>query len=224
MSILKFIQDNNVLISIVSLLISLISFFLVRRNYLNFAKNEFVKKQIDVVTDLVQSLHKDKINFEFTNFFGGSIAALYQANIFQLQEMKIEYEHKDFFENRIYFNGNCNQLINVKDFINNPFLPKSIADELDNFYTMNCLPIRIQELGNKKVIIIKTKHFEKGIFENNEKREEIIQESNASALFNWASLIECSAKLESAINKYLISYQVKEINIRKKHTFGQMSY
>jgi hypothetical protein len=224
MHILKFLQDNTVLISLFSLVVSLISFFLTRRNYLDFAKNEFVKKQIEVVTDLVQSLHKDKINFEFTNFFGGSIAALYQANIFQLQDMKIEYEHKEFFENRVYFNGTCNQLINVKDFINNPFLPKSIADELDNFYTMNCFPVRIQELGNKKIIIIKTKYFEKGIFENNEKSEGVIQESNAPALFNWTSLIEGSKRLELAINKYLMSYQVKEINIRKKHSFSQMSY
>jgi hypothetical protein len=195
----------------------MISLYLTRRNYQNFAKQEFVKKQIQVITDLVQSLHNDKINFQFTTYLGnGATAGHYDATIFEVQELKVIDSHPDYYQNPICFNGICNQLLNIKNFIDNPFLPKSIADELEKFYARNHYDVKKEELKGEHIIVVNTKHFETGIFERQDgNSHRVVKQSQAFALLNWANLIECSKRLETSIVNYLTRYKVKEINIRK---------
>lgn len=210
-------QDNTVLISTCSLVVSMASLYLTRRNYQNFASQEFVKKQIQVITNLVQSLHKDKINFQFTTYLGGgATAGNYNATIFEVQELKVIDSHSDYYENPICFNGICNQLLNIKSFIDNPFLPKYIADELETFYARNHYDVKKEELKGKNIIVVTTKHFETGIFERQDANShKVIKQSQAFALLNWTNLIACSKRLEISIIDYLTRYKVKEINIRK---------
>jgi hypothetical protein len=213
---LKFIKDNPASIAFLSLLVSCFSFYISFSSYRNFVRNEFVKKQIQVVTDLVSHLHEDSFHLSFTRYnVNGYAAGDYITTIFELSELKVLEKDEEFFENPICFSRNCNQVLDIKKFVRNPFLPKSIADELVNFYSRNHIDVNIASLNGDKVIIIDSKHFEKGLFEIPDPKSRIIKHSTAFALQTYENFRTCSINLEDAITKWLKSYKVQEINIRK---------
>lgn len=214
---LKFIKDYPASVALVSFLVSCSSLYVSFSAYMNFARNEFIKKQIQVVTDLVSYLHEDFFRLSFTHYNNrnGSIAGIYPTTLFELSELKIKEKDVAFFENPICFSKNCNQVLDIKKFINNPFLPKSIADELEKFYSRNHINISIASLNGDKVIILDSKHFEKGLFEIPDPKLRIIKQSAAFALLTYENFCTCSVNLENAIIKWLKIYKVKEINIRK---------
>ena len=202
-------------ISIIAVMISVMSFGLSLKAYLSFAKNEFVKKQIQVVIDLVYVLHEDFFELRFMNYFvsQSAYANTYRTNVFEITDLKITDRYEDFFESQIHFSKNCNQLLNVKRFIYNPLLPKSIADELENFYSKVHCDIPYSQLEGTKLIVIESKHFEEGIFQ--ERKEGVIKRPSAFALRNYENLVTCCGNLEKAIINWLKKHKVKEINIRK---------
>lgn len=213
---LEFIKTYPASVAFISFLVSCLSFYISFNTYKNFVRNEFIKKQIQVVTDLVSYLHEDSFQLSFTRYnANGSASGQYKTTIFELSELKIVEKDRDFYENPICFGRNCNQVLDVKKFIHNPFLPKSIADELVNFYSRNHIDVNISSLNGDKVIILDSKHFEKGLFELPDTKSRIIKHSTAFALQTYENLCACSANLEKSIVKWLEKYKVKEINIRK---------
>lgn len=128
---------------------------------------------------------------------------------------------RDFYEQPIHFGGFCNQLSDIKKFIDNPFLPQTIADELVKFYSSNSTSIETTNVVPPRRIVIKTQIFRPSMFEYlPQNADKTIRSNNAFALENWENFKACSENLENVLRNWLNKYKVKEVNIRKdfKHS------
>lgn len=211
-------SNYAILISLASLGISILGLLNTINNNSKFARNEFIKKQISVVIDLVSHLHNNILTIEFTTFHngGGISCGVYNATILELPILKISTFDKEFFEQQVYFSGGCNQLSDIKKYIDNPFLPQSIADELINFYSTRSEVIKVTHITPSQKLVIKTVFFSPNRHDQSVlDTESIIRKGNAFALENWENLKACSTNLEEALRKWLNKYKVSEINIRK---------
>jgi hypothetical protein len=213
--------SDEKLTAILAVIISIFSALVSTKAYRNLIRNEFIKKQIDAVTSVIDIIHNSPFQFNLTTYStdGGSGAEGYKFTIFELTEINRLHDEirNRFFEAPIFFHPSCNQLVKIKALIDNPLLPKSIADELENFYSR--LPsgrVTIQDVVNGPIIVINSDVFEENIFEKLDAGAPLLRKPNAFA-FNSSvqNLIACSESLESSIRNWFIKYKVDEINIRR---------
>jgi len=214
-------MNTPILISLFSLAVSIASVFISYRNNQRFASNQFINKQIDVITELLKMLHQQDSWISFIKDLRptGSFSYNQYSTLFELPI--IDTSHMDGIGDLdnalILFDGHSNQLLPCKPFIDNPFLPKSIADKLLDFHTSGIVDHRRTDLTGQKVILLKSGILETGLIGNASSNEPagVYKESNAFAFKNWSNLCQCILNLEKAILDYLKKYKVKEINIRK---------
>jgi hypothetical protein len=203
-------------VSIISILISV-------SNNRQFASRQFINKQIDVITALVESLHNDRFEISFVPRAGDGFSKKMHATIFELPYIPNQQNIMGSLdETSVYYESNCNQLLNIKHFIDNPFLPKSIADCLFQFYSVRLNEIAGNMLPDPQIIVLKSNHFEKGIFHEFQRTAPgIFRQSEAAALNTWKTLTVAASDLQTAILKYLSENKVVDINIRKdfKHIY-----
>src|SRR5258708_10798961 len=216
----KFKEFLPTVISIVALLASFLSIYLSFKNNQRFASNQFINKQIDVIAEFVKALHKDLFQVNFVPRFtlGSGFSLHSKVTLFEvplIQATKDRSILDDLDNTPIYFHHNSNQIADLKSFIDDPYLPKSIANALLHFYTTGTNDIPIHELAGAKLIILATNYFELGSITGEVKNNAVLKQSNAKAFINWKELLFHIGQLETSIEKYLQSYKVAEINIRK---------
>ena len=89
-------NDVRVVVSLISLLVSIASFGVSAWNFQNFARNEFVKKQIQVVADLVIHIHDNPIQVSFKKYLdNGSSSLTFNSTIFEYSNIDLS----NHFEN-----------------------------------------------------------------------------------------------------------------------------
>jgi hypothetical protein len=214
-------MTTPILISLFSLAVSIAAVFLSYKNNQRFASNQFINKQIDVITDLLKLLHRQDLSIDFIPELtpSGYFALFQYSTLFEIPPTALSQPEKmgDMDEALIVFDGRSNQLLPSKDFIDNPFLPKPIANALLNFYTSRIIDHLKTDLTGQKIILIKTGLLEDGIIGNASSNNpvSVYKESDAFAFNNWSNLCACITNLEKVIVGYLRKYKVREINIRK---------
>lgn len=114
---------------------------------------------------------------------------------------------------------NNNQILNIKSFIQNPFIPQTVSDELVNFYLVDYTTFDTKEIKDYDEIecIVISNHYEPNVFTNQDDETSYrYKQCFIPALQNWESLKICSQNLETAIRKWLLTHgiQQKDINIR----------
>ena len=79
-------QSLPTVISIIALLASLLSIYLLFKNNQRFASNQFINKQIDVIAELVKALHKDLFQIYFVPRFstGGGFNFHSKVTLFEV--------------------------------------------------------------------------------------------------------------------------------------------
>jgi len=117
----------------------------------------------------------------------------------------------------VLFKSTCNQILDIKKYINSPLTPKKIADELLRFYNRNALYIGTKDLNyySRKFVLIDTGILEETIIFNtfNEEKNQIF-ESGIEVFRSWEHLKESSKSLRYVIEKWLKENNIKENNIR----------
>lgn len=203
----------------VSLIISLVTFVYTRSFNKNFARQEFIKKQIEVVTGLTDYLNSAIIKLAVTKFDGnGSSSTDMDVTIFELDYIPKDGRYESLRTLPVVFNGYCNQLIDVKKFIYNPFLPKSIANALEDLYAHSNESIKKSTLSGSEAIVVTTSIFEGSLFERPlEFPAQYVKECRGFAFLSWENLIATSVNLEAKIVSFLSKYKVREINVRRNH-------
>jgi hypothetical protein len=214
-NMLEVLRNNANLVSYLSLLISAITYLLTRHTNRRFARNEFVKKQIQEVIELTSYLNGELFEVRFTSFSdNGSSSNTYTTNIFEIKNLEaIDLLHH-FIDRPIAFSRTSNQILDIKKYITNPFIPSSIADELSKFYSFNNGDITADQVEGELVIVINSKIFEETDFQKLANGQARLRDPSAFAFESFDNLIECSRLLEKAIVSWLQKYKVDEINIR----------
>lgn len=98
-------------------------------------------------------------------------------------------DFSELHDSMVIFDYQTNQIWNIIEFLNNPFLPNSIADELTNIYSDCCQIITKDELGEEGAIVIVLKS---GVFEPGKLKVEVpiydLIDETALALESWLNL------------------------------------
>ncbi|WP_282126998.1 hypothetical protein [Marinifilum flexuosum] len=194
---------------------------------IEYLKNHTKSKQIEVVCDLVEKLNSSRIKIEAVRFekgtaYGQSRTLLY--NIFEIGDLlkpgkkgvfNVDIDFKEYDDFKVLFDSQSNQIWELKEFINNPFLPKEIADELISFYSIRCVLKDRKELEDSraKIIVLKSKCFEMGKISEKIEYPDFI-EGSAIALESWLQLKSYSLKLTHTISYWFKKNGIDDINLR----------
>lgn len=218
MEIIKYIFESinlSAIFSIIAIIISVIALN-------NHTKIDYKKKQLETLTELIKSLHNEYFNISIVKYSvsGGSSSTIYTINLFEIDNLiKLKYNwFEAYMKDRVLFKGNSNQIANIKKFIDDPFLPKNVADELMKFYSIPPT-LYIKTIGleiDQTYIEIESKYFENNIYENSEKSFNL-RVLNGFAFKTLTNMVECSISLENSIIKWFKDNNVNELNIRKDY-------
>jgi hypothetical protein len=204
--------------SILSLIISVLTLMLAFRINRAYSRRQLLNKQIEKVSELIESLHNDYFEINFTSFMGtGSSAEHYNATIFEVSEINKRQRNKQsvFEDNFVLLNKKSNQILNVKKFIDNPFIPKKIADKLLQFYSWNFDGTNNEHLGAQLeyCVVIESKNNEEQDLAFVKKTDRFIH-GNAIALRSWLSFVKCSEDLRKTIENWFLENNITDVNIR----------
>jgi hypothetical protein len=185
-----------------------------------YSRRQLLNKQIETVTELIKSLHRDYIEINFSKFVesgDGSSGAAYTATIFEVVELSknLKEINERFCDSIVLFKGKCNQVLDIKDYIDNPFTPKTIADNLLGFYSTSYVGAVYSEVGTThyECVQIQTNNNEPTIIQYYDEKDHFIH-GNAIALRSWESFIVCSENLKRSIEDWFSENGVKDLNIR----------
>jgi hypothetical protein len=225
---LSFCADVLKETSWVAVLISVISLTFSFLTYKNFARNDFSKKQLEIVINLVELIHNSPFDYQVNKYTeqGGS-GTPYTITLFELITLyEIRSEQLGHtFELPILFDRNCNQIAKIKNIINHPLLPKSIADELVNFYCVPpCMGLQMAQVANNTVIVIDSKELESNIWDDqNVQPPHYFRTPSGFAFQSVTNLIACAKTLETSIINWLENKEITDINIRRdfNHTINK---
>jgi hypothetical protein len=219
----EFLQKNAVIIiSILSLTVALLGYFLNRTNAKYALRNEFSKRQVEAVISLIETINDHPFFINFTSFGNsGATASVYQGNLFEVEKLVqfIRDENEDFYENPVCFSNNSNQLFELDLFLNNPALPANIADELENFYSRNYQHYVWKDLARENVVVLDTHSFKESIWEKSlDKKNLALWQGNGFAYATFDNFVTCSKNLEKAIYDFLKTIKIGDINFNKHFT------
>ena len=170
---------------------------------------------------MVEQLHNDKFQINFIPIAGTAFSKFIHCTLFELPYIQKQNEILNNINTTpIYFSITSNQVVDIKKYIDNPFLPKDIADKLAGLYSSRMFELKINDLPETQIIILTTSHYEKALI-NNQESKGIIKRSNATAISNWESLSTTAISIEAAIIKFLNRNKVTDVNIRRdfKHLY-----
>jgi len=210
----------QIVLGFATVFIAFLAFIIARKVHKEFIKNQTKTKQVEAVDSLVHYLNESKINIMFTEFkdhgYVGSGSGLFY-NIFEVGGLLIKGDEleKSFDNQSILFHFESNQILDIKQYIDNPFLPKTIADELMNFYSIDSTLVPYTELykENEILVIIETGIFEKRAL-NPDPQEGTYVEGSAFALETWLNLKTSANNLTLIINKWFSNHGIDDFNLR----------
>lgn len=211
---------NSDIIAFASFIVSTLTLWFAYKVYSVFAKQQILAKQIEAVYKLIEHLHNDSFKLSFSALANnGSRAENITLNVFEVSHLSKSDFRNNYNNLPICFGKGSNQILDMKSFIQNPFIPKSISDELVNFYSVDYDIIDTKEIkgyDELECIVISNK-YDENVFTN--KDDEIsskYKQSSVTALKDWESLKECSKTLEKKIKSWLLNHGIKQedVNIR----------
>jgi len=215
------------IVGILTIFIVYLTFRLSRKIRKEFLKTHTQSKQVEMMSQLVQNLNQSKISIEswFYNKTGGGGSSWdLRYNIFEIGDLKDKNEISslgmstnlnEYDDNSVLFDRKTNQIWDIKSFIDNPFIPKKIADELINFYSSNFEVVKIDDLqkNEEEIVILKSGIFEEGRI-HEELNEKVLIKGNATALMSWLNLKSFAANLTEQINKWFKDNGINDLNFR----------
>jgi hypothetical protein len=223
----RIISLVQTIVGVLTIYIIYLTFRLSRKIRKEFLKNHTKSKQVEMMSSLVQNLNQSKISIEgwFYNETGGGGSSWdLRYNIFEIGDLKNKNGKSDlgmstnlneYDDKAVLFNRKTNQIWDIKSFIDNPFIPKKIADELINFYSSNFEIVRVEDLqkNEEEIVMLKSKIFEEGRI-HEELNEGTLIKGNAVALNSWLSLKSFASNLTETITKWFKDNGIDDLNLR----------
>lgn len=209
----------NTLVSALSLIITLFTYIFARNIFKRYGQQQFLNQQINLVSDLVLKLntHKIKVKTSTLTSKGGS-ASIYSLNLFELARCRKSKPglFEEWLDAPVFFEIGSNQIFDLNTYINNPFLPKSIADRLLDFSPNYYNILNKNSLYEKtKIVFLETNiSYPEDYNTSNTLEPSILNQGNSVAFYTWMSTIECAIQLEKCINDWINFHKINNLNIR----------
>jgi hypothetical protein len=210
--------------------IPLLSLYVAYRVRQEFLRNQTRAKQVEVMTNLITELNTLKVDIQGKSFDneGGSVGSgwMVKFNLFEIADLYTNSEvdwrgakvnFGDYDDQPVLFDRGSNQIGNIKLFIDNPFLPKPIADRLMEFFTVACEAVERTTLtqANSNIIVFTT-----GIFDperdawNKPNSGSYYLESNALAFRTWLNCKAHANGLMQEISDWFKKHGIDDMNLR----------
>ena len=203
-------------------MLSYLTFRLAIKVHKEFLKNHAKSKQVEKMSDLVEFLNNTKIYLIFTNFYpnGGIGGTSYDTyyNIFEIGDLlgnktlhnltERTIDNSDYDDFPVYLDSGSQQIMDIKKFVDNPFVPKQIADKLFDFFVIKYEIIELSGLvENKTSAVILNSAENNDDFKN-------FKETNCEALKSWLSLKTHSKNLTKIISEWFLEKGIDDYNVR----------
>lgn len=205
------------LIEALGLLVNILTLLFAYRIYRNFdIKKSHINKQLETVLSLVQSINDTLI---LTNYRSKipqkildtlpeqinyrSVVTSWYFSLFMIADFKNEHDKKTNNKD-IYLSANIKTILPFLSYINNPLLPKSIAEKLSKFYSPFIKYGTFDKASEEFVELMPLKH--------TESEAKFQLPDLLDTYHNWANFISCSRNLKKEIENWLNKYGSEDIN------------
>lgn len=211
------------ILSISSLFISLLTLGFTCYVYTQIAKQQIQSKQIDVVTELVEYIHNTHIQITISAENEGDKTR--SINRFGLTLFEIANYNLDDYGNinldsmPIYFKNDEKYPIFFNSYLNNPLLPKEIADVLRSFYSYDIGVCINENLNTKSYVVFSNLDFLESQTEISrvEKTQQLYYIfRDAPAYENLGEFQKYSRLLKKKITEWYDRQGIDDINIREE--------
>ena len=194
-----------------SVVIALATFWLAWKVQKAVASNHAKQKQVEVMSKLVEKLNKTKIKLVFRESTEtvnvGTVPGVF-LNVFELALLNEsdddEINWKSFDDCVVYLSERQSVLDFIGDFVDNPFVPDTIANELLHFYVSKP---KEKEMIHGRFVILGDETDEVVNFHN-------CYETKSDAFKNWNSLKTHSERLTDTVRKWFKQNHIGNCNIR----------
>jgi hypothetical protein len=216
--VLSTLSIGEVIITIVGLCTLLVALKVHRE----FAKNHARAKQVEVMSDLLEVLNTSKIYIFFQSYsksggMGADSTSIFY-NIFEIGNLLKSKEvnklsgkplnRNDYDDAPVLINSKCKNLIDINQYIDNPFVPRNIADLLVNFRFNDLIAVCIEELmkDDNDIVVINSIDAEPNF--------DKLMIPNCEALKTWLGFKSYSHNLIIEIEKWFKDKGIDDINLR----------
>jgi hypothetical protein len=206
-------------LAIMAIIVSIRAYYFSKKVHNEFLNNTARAKQLEAVQSLISLLNESKVEIWFFQGASGSANAV-KYNVFEIAALlnnkakninvTVDYCHYD--DAKVLFSPNSEQIFDIIKFIDNPFIPKKIADELINFHNSGYELIDAIELmeSDKKYVKINSRIS----FSDATQRSGKLIEGDMTSSMTWLNLKEHSNKLLQLLRAWFSENEVKDENIR----------
>ncbi len=206
---------NFNIIDVLQVGIGSFTLFIAWKVYKKLLPSELKKRQLEAVLDLIE--HLNKYSFNIASYYHTGVEfnlehGLSNRNFFNYYNaFKDGGNFESFSELHILSLGNYSHPFNLSTFIENPLLPKKIANHLAPFINPVLHPCRDDKFDAQDRILI---------LENSigslprEIHVSQLFETTAFALLNHGDFIKAIYKLKAAIEKWCKVNSLSELNFR----------
>jgi len=205
----------------VTAFLSLCTLIVALKVHREFSKNHAKAKQVEVMCELLEVLNTSKIYlfFQFYSKGGGMGADSFSIfyNIFEIGKLLNNKEvtrsgktlnRGDYDNAQVFINGKCHNLIDINKYVDNPFVPRNIADLLVNFRLNDSNAVSIDELlkNDNDIVVINSIDSEASF--------DKLMIPTCEALKTWLGLKSYSHNLIVEIEKWFKDKGIDDINLR----------
>ncbi|MNJ87457.1 hypothetical protein D3C87_49770 [compost metagenome] len=229
LTICNLLQEGSTYLTFVSVIIAIVTLYIAILARKEFLRNQTRTKQVEVMSDLISELNTLKIGIEAWTFKQDLSASgrgwslnynLFEiADLFTTKEVDfrgVPVNFEDCDDEPVLFDRKSNQIGNIKKFIDNPFLPKAIADKLINFYSPFSDSITREEICRtpQNIILLTTNCFETEKAPINKTEGSYYIKGNAIVFGSWLNLKAHSYELMKEINQWFVKHGIDDVNLR----------
>jgi hypothetical protein len=223
------LKDSSSYLPYVPIIIGLSTLYLAYLVRKEFLRNQTKTKQIEVMSNLITELNTLKIKIEAWRFNTDLTATgtgwTLNYNLFEIADLYTTTEKdyrgapvnfEDYDDQPVLFEMKSNQIGDIKKFIDNPFLPKAIADRLVDFYSQSSIPITREEISETptSVILLTTNYYEKEKAPSPVVKKRHYIKSHALVFESWLNLKAHSHELMKAIKGWFLKHGIDDVNLR----------
>jgi hypothetical protein len=212
----------QILIGLATLIVTLLTFKLAKTVHKEFSKNHANSKQVEKMSDLVEFLNNTRIYLKFIDFDqNGEAVGTDEGidyNIFEIGDLlenktihnviKRTIDFNDYDDCQVLLDAESEQIMDIKKFVDNPFIPKQIADRLFSFFVTQSENIKSNNFGENKTSAV--------VLYTTEKIDNVknLKQADCEALRSWLNLKTHSKNLTEAISDWFLEKGVDDYNVR----------
>ena len=144
-----FLTYSAVIIPIIGLIAIVVTITLfIRSGRRNRVSNEKAK-----IVDLLNLIHNNRITLTFGNWSpnsnggSGGSGRMLELTLFEIADMASDENHftANFEDTEVLFSKGINQILDLKEFVNDPIIPRSISAAVGKFYNTSSSHYRYLE-------------------------------------------------------------------------------